>query len=40
MREILIYAAVIVVLELVLWLAKTYWRALREVLAERRLQGR
>lgn len=40
LRDFLIYFAVIVVLELVLFLAKTYWRALGEVRRERRLEGR
>jgi hypothetical protein len=39
-RDFLICAAVIVVADLGIWLAKIYWQAFREVLAERRLEGR
>lgn len=40
LRELLIYATVIVTLELGLWLAKIYWHAVKKVRAERRAEGR
>lgn len=40
MREIAIYLVVLAALEVTFWLGRIYWRALKEVRAERQAEGR